>query len=200
MTDQLFLSVWLDRAGRNNRLKQFEKLLRLFPFSQRPQPQSVVSVLAVSTAEPPLLEKPLNFPVDLEELLKPFKEFSGEDIAYSVEGWWDLWRYQDHNNDWALTPSRILLSCFGPQFDNGTSAENTEQEDLRIDFGIDTWYLPNVDIPGAPKLIESNIKSLLRVVHEIDSALAVSRRALQTELGMNFAERLQAVMRRAEEQ
>ncbi len=65
-----------------------------------------------------------------------------------------------------------------------------EQEDLRIDFGVDSHYLPLTDVPGGAKLTESNIKSLLRLVHEIELSLPVSRRRLETESGENFAERL----------
>jgi hypothetical protein len=43
-------------------------------------------------------------------------------------------------------------------------------------------------------MTESNIKSMLRLVHELDSALPVARRKLETESGENFAERLQQVL------
>ncbi len=191
MTDQLSLSIWLDRNGQANRLRQFEKLLRIFPFSQREQPQSMVSILAVDTTEPALLERPLNGPVDPSELMKIFNEYQGPDVAYEYESWWDLWLF---DGDWKLGPGRILLSCFGPEFDNGTDQDASEQEDLRIDFGLDVHYLPNLEIPASGKLIESNIKSLLRLVHELDSSLPVAKRQLQTESGENFADRLHSVL------
>jgi hypothetical protein len=191
VTDQLSLSIWLDRNGRVNRLGVFEKLLRLFPFSQREQPPSMVSVLAVDLTEPALLERPLNGAADASEIIEILNEYQGEDIAYEYESWWDLWIF---DGDWKLAPTRILLSCFGPEFDNGTGEEATRQEDLRIDFGVDAHYLPNLDILGSGKLIESNIKSLLRLVHELDSALPVEKRLLQTESGENFADRLTQVL------
>lgn len=192
MTDQLFLSLWLDRNGRANRLRQFEKLLRVFPFSQREQPQSVISVLAVDTTEPPLLERPANGPLDVDDVVSVLRDYGGEDIAYEVESWWDLWIFDD--GDWKLAPARILLSCFGPEFDNGTEEQAGDQEDLRIDFGVDTHYLPDLEVPGNGKMIESNIRSLLRLVHELDTSLEIVRRQLQTESGENFADRLQQVL------
>ena len=191
MTDQLSLSIWLNRNGRRNRLKQFEKLLRLFPFSQRPQPQSTIAVQAVSSIEAPLLEKPLNGPADVAEIMAVLQEYSGEDVSYRVESWWDLWQ---HDRDWALTPTRVSLSCFGPEFDNGTERETVDQEDLRIDFGVDSHFLPQANLAGSGKMIESNVKSLLRMVHELDSALAVEIRRLETESGENFADRLQQAL------
>ena len=187
MTDQLSLSIWLTPNGKANRLRQFEKLVRIFPFSQREQPQSMVSILAVDATEPALLERPLTGPVDTSELMEILGEYKGNDVAYEIESWWDLWVF---DGDWKLGPARVLISCFGPEFDNGTDQGAPEQEDLRIDFGVDAHYLPNLEVPGSGKLIESNIRSLLRLVHELDSALAVAKRQLQTESGENFADRL----------
>jgi len=172
-------------------MQQFEKLLRTFPFSQREQPQSVVIVQAIDNSEPPLLERPMNGPIDVSELLPLFRDFEGEDVAYSVDSWWDVWQF---DTDWKLAPARVQLSCFGPEFDSGSDEGLEDQEDLRIDFGIDAHYLPPTDVPGGANLIASNIKSLLRLVHEIDTTLPVRKRHLQTESGENFAERLQQVL------
>jgi hypothetical protein len=191
VTDQLFLSIWLERHARASRQRHFQKLLQLFPFSQREQPQSVVSIHAVDSTEPPLLERPVNGPVNLEEIFAILNDYKGEDVAYRLETWWDLWQFSD---DWKLAPALAALSCFGPEFDNGTDREATDQEDLRIDFGVDSNFLPQPEIEGSARLVQSNIKSLLRLVHEIDSALPVRARRLETELGDNFAERLQGML------
>jgi hypothetical protein len=192
VTDQLSLSIWLERNSRAHRLRHFEKLLRLFPFSQREQPQSTIYIQAVGTIEPSLLEKPMNGPIDITDVLEVLGEYSGEDVAYRLESWWDLWQFRE--GDWALVPSRVEVACFGPEFDNGTERDANEQEDLRIDFGVDSHYLPQPEILGSARLTESNIKSLLRLVHELDSSLPVLKRKLETESGENFADRLQRVL------
>ena len=91
-----------------------------------------------------------------------------------------------------------LLALLYPVLDlNSTTERNAkspEQEDLRIDFGIDAHYLPRPGVPGAARMIESNIKSVLRLVHELDSSLPVSKRLLETESGYNFAERLEQAL------
>jgi hypothetical protein len=192
VTDQLSLSIWLERGSRPNRLKHFEKLLRLFPFSQREeQGQTTVSVQAVSVTEPPLLESPMDGPLDANQVLSAMADYSGDDIAYSIESWWDLWLF---DGDWKLGPTRVRLACFGPDFDNGTERALGEQEDLRIDFGVDIHYLPKQELTGSARMTESNIKSMLRLVHELDSALPVAKRKLETESGENFADRLQQVL------
>lgn len=191
MTDLLFLSIWLDPAGRRNRMRQFEKLLRAFPFSQRPeQPQSTLSILGVNDSEPPLLERAINGPLDVDELLAAFRDYQGDDVAYEVESWWDLWTFEA---DWQLRPTRVMLSCFGPAFDNGTSENAEAQEDLRIDLGIDSYFLPGED-PSSARIVQSNVKSVLRLVHELDRTLFVARRQLQTESGENFALRLESAL------
>jgi len=133
----------------------------------------------------------VNGPVNIEEIFTILNDYKGEDVAYRLETWWDLWQFSD---DWKLAPARAALSCFGPEFDNGTDLEATDQEDLRIDFGVDSNFLPQPDIEGSGRLVQSNIKSLLRLVHEIDSALPVRARRLETELGDNFADRLQGML------
>jgi len=191
VTDHLFLSIWLDPQSRAVRLRHFEELLCLFPFSPREQPQSVVSIHAIDTTEPPLLERPVNGPIDLSEVVSIFDDHQGDDVAYRLESWWELWQFEE---DWKLAPAAVALSCFGPEFDNGTDEEASEQEDLRIEFGVDSNYLPPIDVPGSARLIESNIKSLLRLVHDIESSLPVIKRKLETESGGNFADRLQEVL------
>ena len=188
--DQLSLSLWLPRGLKQSRIRQFEKLLRTFPFSQRTQPQSLLSIHGVDSTEPPLLERPVNGPIDPAEIMAVFQEYSGDDVAYELESWWDLWQF---NGDWTLTPTRVVLACFGTDFDNGTG-RGKDQEDLRIEFGAETYFLPQPETPGSVRLMESNIKSLLRLVHEVDSALTLERRSLETESGENFAFRLQELL------
>jgi hypothetical protein len=141
------------------------------------------------------MERPFNGPLDIDAVIETFKDYEGEDIAYIVEGFWDLWQF---NEDWKLQPARVALSCFGPEFDNGTERATGEQEDLRVDFGVDTNFLPRTDVAGSAKLTESNIKSLLRLVHELERILPVETRRLETESGENFADRLQRVLTTSE--
>jgi hypothetical protein len=43
-------------------------------------------------------------------------------------------------------------------------------------------------------MTQSNIKSLLKLVHDLDDVLSVSKRRLWTESGENFAEKLQEAL------
>ena len=168
--------------------RYFEKVLSLFPFSQREQPQSTLTVQAVSVIEPPLLEKPFNGPVELAQVSEVLKEYQGGDVGYRFETWWDLWQFS--GEDWEIKPTRIALMAFGGEFDGGGSSSTAHQEDLRIDFGVDTKFILDPSLAGSAKFTESNIKSLLHFVHQVEEVLPLERRVLETESGENFADKL----------
>jgi hypothetical protein len=192
VTDQLYLSIWLPDTLSDWRTRYFDKILSLVPFSRREQPQSTLTIQAVDVREPPLLEQPMNGPIDRAAITPILNEYAGADVAYRLESWWDLWQYT--GEDWKIGPSRIAVSAFGKNFDNGGSLLHTEKEDLRVDFGVDTAFLPDSTLTGSGRLIESNIKSLLHLVHEIEEALPLEKRVLETESGENFAEKLTRVL------
>ncbi len=182
MADQLFLSYRLRGFTENNMLRHFEKMLRQFPFSRLNTSGSLLRVNAVSFDEPPLLELPLLDPLDIDRALASAKEFAGADCAVQVEGKWDLWQF---DKDWALTPTRVVLSCFGPQF------EGEDTDHLRIDFGLDASFLPQPELPNNAFMAQSNIRSLLHLAAEMDRTLNVESKRLWSDSGENFAERLQ---------
>ncbi|HEU0120761.1 MAG TPA: hypothetical protein VFQ91_09565 [Bryobacteraceae bacterium] len=171
-------------------LRQFGKALELFPFSPQNPGDSVLRVQAISTAEPPLLERAFLDPIDPKAVVAEANEFLHDDCAYSFDTWWGLWTYQ---KDWALQPARVTLHCFGPRFNDSPMGEDEQQaEHLRVDFGLDTWFLPQADLPNGSWYARSNLKGLLKFVHSLDETLPVERRAIWTESGGNFAERLRA--------
>ncbi len=185
MPDQLYLSCWLRGFSANNMLRHFERLLRLFPHS-RLAPGATLRLRAVDLAEPELLERRFPDAARVEEILAAAQEFRHPDIAAEVETAWDLWQLRD---EWRLTPAPARLSCFGPRF------ESEAGEHLRVDFGLDSHFLPQPEYPEGLKMVRSNITSLLRLVRSLDEGLAIERRQLWSESGENFAERLQSALR-----
>jgi len=75
-----------------------------------------------------------------------------------------------------------VLCCFGPAFDN------EEGDHLRIEFGVDSRFLPQPGIEGSLRMVQSNVRSLLHLVGEIDGNLDLERRQLWSESGVNFSE------------
>jgi hypothetical protein len=182
MADQLFLSYRLLGFTENNMLRHYEKMVRKFPFSRLSTSGSVLRVIAVSAEEPPLIELPLPDPLDIDRVLASAKEFASGDGAVQLEAKWDLWQYE---TDWELTPTRVILSCFGPRF------ESEENDHLRIDFGLDVSFLPQAEFPNNAFMAQSNIRSLLHLAGELDRNLNVESKRLWSDSGENFAGRLQ---------
>lgn len=170
-------------------LRHYEKLLQLFPFSRLKLGASVFRVIPVSYSEPARIEEACTMPEGVEQVLTAAREFLDADSCYRLETFWDLWQYEDA--EWKLAPARVALSCVGPQFLDG-------DENLAIDFGIDTLFLPQPALPNSLKMIQFNIKSLLKLVHDLDNTLNVDRRKLWTESGENFSEQLQEALLAAE--
>lgn len=207
MADQLFLSYWLRNYSDATMLRNYEKLLRLFPFSRLTQQASTFKIMGVDANEPVIAEIPYAAPVPIDDILAVAKDFQNPDACYWLETWWDLWQF---DGEWKLTPVRVTLCCFGPEFDQAPSNPpgpldpgqprviefpNADDElaigcALEIEFGIDANFLPQPELPGSARMTESNIKSLLKLVHDLDDALPVDRRKLWSESGENFADKL----------
>jgi len=179
-------------------LRHYEKLLRLFPFSRLAQQPSTFKVLAVDYSEPVVVEIPYPPPVPVDAILAAAKDFQNPDSCYRLETWWDLWHFTDQ---WKLEPTRVALCCFGPEFDQGNAGIHPAQPAvtefpgaancaLEIEFGIDANFLPQPELPDSPRVIQFNIKSLLKLVHDLDDALPVETRLLWSESGENFSEKL----------
>lgn len=190
MADQLYLSYWLRNYSEQNMLRQYEKLLKSFPFSRLGRQLSTFKILAVDYTQPALLETAFPPPLEIESVLAAAKDFQNADCSYRLEAWWDLWQ---RDAEWELTPTGVALCCFGPAF------EKEDDSALTIEFGIDAHFLPQPDAPDSLRFVQSNIKSLLQLVHDLDDALPVENRKLWSESGENFSEKLhQALLETAD--
>jgi hypothetical protein len=204
MADQLYLSYWLRNFSETTMLRHYEKMLRLFPYSRLATQASTFKVIAVDYNEPVLVEIPYPPPVPIDSILAVAKDFQSADCCYRLETWWDLWHFTDQ---WKLGPTRVSLCCFGPEFDQGSAGIHPEQAGavtefpgtsanaapgsaLEIEFGIDANFLPQPALPDSPRMVQSNIKSLLKLVHDLDDGLPAEKRLLWSESGENFSEKL----------
>lgn len=187
MSDRLTLSLWL-RGGvtAQNHYRALDKVLRAFPFSKLATTPSTLMIMAVDWSEPPVAEYPLDAGApDPKDVIRLAKEFKEADTAVQLDTYWDLWGVLD--GDWKLLPAPVSIVSFGPRF------ERDGDEDFRIEFGTETRFLPH-EGRATLKLIQSNIKSLLKLVHDLENALPVEKRHLSTESAENFAVRLQDVL------
>lgn len=186
MSDRLYLSCWTRGFSPSTLLLHYAKLLAAFPISKLSQRPQTLRVHAVSHAEPPVVEKPFEPNATFDDMLDAARDFLNDDCACDIETAWDLWQF---DGEWKLTPAPVVISCFGPAF------EQDSDDHLRIDFGLDSKFLPQPGVPGAARMQQSNIRSLLYLVSQIEAALPLSRRQLWSESGANFAELLAKAVR-----
>src|SRR3954453_11039736 len=115
VADQLFLSYRLRGGAAPAIIRSWEKLVRTFPYSRLARGASTLRVHAVSGNEPPLFETSFEPPVDPETVLSTAREFASADAGIALDTYWDLWQY---DKDWKLSPARVSLMCFGPEFES----------------------------------------------------------------------------------
>ena len=167
-------------------LRHLSRMASVFPFSKLAQRGPVLRIYAIEHTEPAQFEREFTPGTEVKTILDSIREISIEDCAVEIDAHWDL---LDHNGEeWKLAPVPVTLAAFGTAFDN-------EQGDhLRIEFGLDAKFLPPAGIEGAMRAGESNIRSLLHLVDEIQRVVKPERRALWSESGANFAEVLRRTL------
>jgi hypothetical protein len=184
MADRLYLSMWAHRSSPLTMQRRFLDLVRAFPVSKL-DPRLVAAVRGVAMAEAPLAEQSFAAFDDGAAIEEFFGGWAGPDACFELECAWDL--LQPRDGDWKLTPTRVVLLAYGREF------EREEGEDFRIEFGVETPFLPIPESPASFRAAQGNIRSLLRLVEDTGRALPLERRKLWSESGGNFAERLAAL-------
>jgi hypothetical protein len=183
--DRLYLSCWVRGFTETNALRHFGKMLERFPFSKLAKRGPVLRVYAIAYSEPPLLEREFLPDAEPAVILEAAREFMQPDCACEIDAFWDLWQYE---GEWKLLPAPVTLTCFGPSF------ENEHGDHLRIEFGLDALFLPMPHIEGGLRMGQSNVKSLLHLVGDLERALDLDRRQVWSESGANFAEVLKQAL------
>ncbi len=187
--DRLYFSCRIQGDTAANTLRQFGKMLGVFPFSKLARRGPVLRVYGVELAEPAILER--EFPVSPDvaamtaDILEAAREFMLPDCACEVDTFWDLWQY---DGEWKLLPATVTLACFGPEF------ENDHDDHLRIDFGPDSRFLPAHGVEGSLRMGQSNLRSLLHLVGDLERAVDLESRQVWSESGANFAEVLRQAL------
>lgn len=184
MADQLYLSYWIRGFTERNMLRHFEVMLRAFPFS-RLEPRAYLRIYALELSEPPALESEFADPIDPRAVVKVAGEYQHGDCAYMLDTAWDIWRFDD---EWKLRPANLTLICFGPRFPSELG------EQLLIDFGFESDFLPQPELSENLAPVQHNIRALLHLTGDLDASLAVAKRKLWSESGENLAARLQAAL------
>lgn len=183
MADQLYVSYWLKGFTEHNMARHFQAALQKFPVS-RLRPGALMKVRAVDLAEPPLIEKVAE-EGRLADLLDDARWFFKGDCACEIETYWDIWQFE---KDWKIQPAMVAISCYAPLFPSELG------EQIRIEFGLDTNFLPQLELSDNLAPVRQNIRSLLHLVGDLDGALPAEKRLLWSESGENFVDKLQEAL------
>lgn len=170
-------------------LTHLASLVRKFPIS-RLQPRVHLHVYEDEFIEPTVFEGEYEDLNHIDAMLADARRYRTGRHGFEIVARWDLWQWD--GADWKLAPSRVSLECFGPQF------ERESGEDLRIEFGVESLFLPQLDLASNHMpMVQGNIRSLLKLVQDLEQVLPLEKRLLWSESGGNFAERLQALLNAA---
>lgn len=181
MSDRLYFSCWIRGFDAGNMLAHFGNVLEAFPISKLARKGPVLRIYAIEFSEPPLAEQPFDVEATVEAVTGAAQEFLAPDCCCELEATWDLWQ---HDGEWAVAPSPVRITCFGPEFDN------EDGDHLRLDFGLDAQFLPSAGLESSLRMQQSNLRSLVHLLGEIERVLPVERRQLWSESGANFADLL----------
>jgi len=162
-------------------LENFDRMLGCFPFSRLSKRGAVLRIYAIEESEPPLIEREFGAGTGSSALIEAAREFAKSDCCCQVESAWDLWQFE---GDWKLAPSKVTLSCFGPEFVNDLN------DHLRIDFGTDAHFLPAPRAQGGLRMVQANLESLKTLTRDIEERVVPERLNLWSESGVNFGEAL----------
>lgn len=168
-------------------MQHYGKLLETFPISKLSQRPSILRIYAVEFAEPPAAERTFEPGVTSDDVIAAAREYMLTDACIEFEASWDLWQYE---TEWNLQPVPVRIYCLGPDFEGNETSDH-----LRIDFGLDSNFLPMPDVEGSLRMQQSNLRSLLHLVGDIEAALPLERRQLWSESGANFADILKQAVR-----
>ena len=192
MPDRLYFSCWLRGFNEANMLRHFATMLRKFPAS-RLNPSMQLQIYDGEFVEPPIFTASYDDLNHFDSMLEDAKLYRSQRFGYELTAFWDLWQWT--GGDWKIAPVRVSLECFGTGF------ERDHGEDLRIEFGLEDSFLPQLHLPGSSiPMIQSNVRSLLKLTHDLESSLLLAKRQLWSESGENFADRLSAILTIAAEE
>jgi hypothetical protein len=221
MPNRAYANIWIRGFSEENMLGHFEQFLATVPVSATPPGFTTLLIRAVDFAEAPLEDQDFRgwspTPTDIASLAR---EHLSADVCYEVGARWDLWLRDKETASWKLEPSRLEISCFGPDFDGGGY---TESGHFLVDMGFehlftghagllttDTERVAEPQHPDEARFLmwmsqpqnlrvyqektRENINKLMGWMRAVENALPVERFRLWSEGEENFEARLDHIL------
>jgi hypothetical protein len=221
MPNRAYANIWIRGFSEENMLAHFERFLATVPVSATPPGFTALLVRAVDFAETPLEDHDFRgyspTPADLTNLAR---EHLSADVGYEVGARWDLWVRDNETVSWKLQPSRLEISCFGPDFDGGACGESghfqvglgfehlftghaglltTDSERIAEPQHPDEarflmWMSQPQNLRVYQEKTRENIQKLMGWMRAVESALPVERFRLWSEGEENFEASLDHIL------
>jgi hypothetical protein len=221
MPNRAYASFWIRGFSDENMLSHFERFLATVPLASSPPGFTGLVIRAVDFAESPLEEYDLRgympSPADIANLAR---EHHSADVCYEVSARWDLWLRDKETASWKIQPSRMDISCYGPEFDENVIAESGH---FLVDLGFEhlftghagllteengrvsepqhpeearflMWMSQPQNLREYQEKTRENIQKLMAWMRAVEEALPVERFRLWSEGEENFEARLDHIL------
>jgi len=189
VSDPLYLSLWYPTFELDDMLPRALSVLRAFPFSVQQPGITYVALHPVSWNEATILERRFNPGIQPEEAVLVAADLLHEDYAYLFEAAWDLWVFDQNQNQWVLKPAPVSFAIQGEEFE-----EKAYEQDghIRVDFGLDSLFLQEtLQLAGeAESRVRANVQKLVDFTTKAEKNSGASARLLWSESEENLAQKL----------
>jgi hypothetical protein len=221
MPNRAYASLWVRNFDETNMLSHIEHFLATVPLAGGPTGFTELVIRAVDSTESPLEEYDLRGQVVTPaEIVELAREHLAGDVCFEVVALWDLWIRDMESASWKKKPERLLISCFGPDYDRGIFAESGH---FMADLGFEhvftghaglltpeTGHVARPEHPDEARFLmwmsqpqnlreyqentRENIEKLMAWMRLAEETLAIGRIRLWSEGEENFEARLDEIL------
>lgn len=221
MPNRAYANVWIRGFSEENLLAHFERFLATVPLSATPPGFTGLLVRAVDFAEAPLDDHNFRgYMPAAADIANLAREHLSSDVCYEVGARWDLWLRDRETASWKIEPSRLDISCYGPEFDGGAY---TDTGHFHVDLGFEhlftghagllapesegvaepqhpdearflMWMSQPQNLREYQEKTRENIQKLMGWMRAVEGALPVERFRLWSEGEENFEARLDHIL------
>lgn len=223
MANRAYLRVWTREFSQSTVIAQFARFLTTVPLAESRQYFEELIVQAVDPTESPVAEWDVHDGTyGAAEIAALAAQHLHADTAYIVHAKWDLWTFDTDVLKWKRGPQPLMLTCSGPDYDNGAAAAEGH---FTADLGFEHLFTGHAGLlaPGAASnpfdgsdhplektfrnwmsvegnrreyagKTRENIQHLMNWVEAVARALPVERSELCSEGEENFEARLDAIL------
>ena len=217
------MRVWTRDFSETTMIAEFARFMTTAPLAESRQFFNELIVQAVDPTEAPVAEWDVHDGTyGAAEIAALAAQHLNADTSYIVHARWDLWTFDTDSLKWKRGPQPLILTCNGPDYDNGAAA--TEGH-FTADLGFEHLFTGHAGIlaPGAASnpfassdhpiektfrnwmsveanrreyagKTRENIQQLMNWVDAVSRAVPVDRSELWSEGEENFEARLDAIL------